>query len=257
MEIKRIKIPGVKTVIGVLSGKGGVGKTFITGCLAATFAKLGKKTGILDANISCPDIFKIFGIKQKIIPTADNKIIPAEKYGIKIVSMAGLCATEDEPIVWRGPIVSKIIQQLLKETLWGELDVLVIDFPSGTSDAVLTILQSFAVDGVLMVTTPQQLAAIDCRRTINMAIAMKIPILGIAENMRGEVFGEGGAGRVAEIMRIPLLGSIPLRKQIASLCDEGIPPVFHMEELEMIFGKIIRSLDERALGLAGSQGERN
>lgn len=245
MEIKRIKIPGIKTVIGVLSGKGGVGKTFVAGCMAATFAKLGKKTGVLDANISCPDIFKIFGITQKIVPTADRKIIPAEKYGVKIVSMAGLVSSEDEPIVWRGPIVSKIIQQLLKETLWGELDVLVIDFPSGTSDAVLTILQNFAVDGALVVTTPQELATLDARRSVNMAAAMKIPVLGVVENMRGEVFGEGGAARVAEIMRIPLLGSIPLRKQITALCDQGIPPVFHMEELEMIFGKIARIAVEK------------
>ncbi len=239
------KLPGVKTVIGVLSGKGGVGKTFVASCLAATFAKLGKKTGVLDANISCPDIFKILGIKHKIIPTSDNKIVPAEKWGLKVVSMAGLCTTEDEPIVWRGPIVSKIIQQLLKETLWGELDVLVIDFPSGTSDAVLTILQSFAIDGVLMVTSPQQLATLDCRRSIHAAQALKIPILGIIENMRGEVFGEGATSHVADMMGIPFLGSIPLRKQIVSLNDEGIPPVFHMEELEMIFGKIARTSLEK------------
>ncbi|MBI2638158.1 Mrp/NBP35 family ATP-binding protein [Candidatus Peregrinibacteria bacterium] len=247
MEIKRIKLPGVKTIIGVLSGKGGTGKTFVASCLAATLAKLGKKTGILDANISCPDIFKIFGVTQKIVPTADRKIEPAEKYGIKIVSMAGLSSAEDEPIVWRGPIVSKIIQQLLKETLWGELDALIIDFPSGTSDAVLTILQNFAVDGVLIVTTPQELSTLDARRSINMALAMKIPILGIIENMRGEVFGEGGAARVAETMRIPLLGSIPLRKQITALCDAGMPPVFQMEELEMIFGKVARIAMEKIM----------
>lgn len=245
MEIKRIKIPGVKTVIGVLSGKGGVGKTFVASCLAATFAKLGKKTGILDANISCPDIFKVFGVTQKIVPTADRKIIPAEKYGVKIVSMAGLVSSEDEPIMWRGPIVSKIIQQLLKETIWGELDVLVIDFPGGTSDAVLTILQNFAIDGALIVTTPQELATLDARRSINMTITMKIPVFGVVENMRGEVFGEGGAARVADTMHIPLLGSIPLRKQITALCDKGIPPVFHMEELEMIFGKIARIAVEK------------
>lgn len=241
------KLPGVKTVLGVLSGKGGVGKTFVASCLAATFAKLGKKTGILDADISCPDLFKILGIKHKIIPTADNKIIPVEKWGLKVVSMAGLCTTEDEPIVWRGPIVSKIIQQLLKETLWGELDVLVIDFPSGTSDAVLTILQSFAIDAVLMVTSPQQLATLDCRRAVHAVEALKIPILGIVENMRGEVFGEGAGSRVAEMMHIPFLGSIPLRKQIVSLCDEGTPPVFHMEELEMIFGKVARVALEKIM----------
>jgi ATP-binding protein involved in chromosome partitioning len=164
---------------------------------------------------------------------------------MKIVSMAGLINSEDEPIVWRGPIISRIIQQFLKETLWGELDVLVIDFPTGTSDAVLTILQNFGVDGVLIVTAPQQLATLDARRCIHLAAAMKIPVLGIVENMRGEVFGEGGGARVAEMMRLPFLGSIPLRKQIVSLSDEGIPPVFHMEELEIIFGKIVRNALEK------------
>lgn len=251
------RIPGVKTVIGVVSGKGGVGKTFVASCLAATFAKLGKKTGLLDADISNPDVFHSLGIKNKIIPTADHKIIPAESWGISAVSMAGLAATEDEPIIWRGPIVSKIIQQMLKETVWGELDVLVIDFPSGGSDAVMAVLQHFTVDGMLVVTSPQKLATVGARRSINTALAMKVPVLGILENLRGEIFGEGGAARAAEMMRVPFLGSIPLRKQITALGDEGVPPVLRMEELEMIFAKIIRMLDERGLGLASSQTERN
>ena len=242
----QIKLPGIKRIIGVISGKGGVGKTFISSSLALTLAKSGEKIGLLDADISCPNVFKILGLKAKIIPLPNNKIIPIEKYGIKIISMAGLCNEEDEPIVWRGPIMSKIIQQLMKETVWRELDTLVIDFATGASDSVITILQNFAIDGVIVVTTPQKLSLLDAKRTLNMAAMLKIPVLGIVENMRGEMFGEGGASTLAEEYRLPILGSISMRKQISALCDAGTPPVFHMNELEIIFGKMARFLMGKA-----------
>lgn len=247
IPIQKTKIPGVKTMLGVLGAKGGSGKTFVTANLGLTLAKLGNKVGILDADISCPDMFKMLGITQKITPTADNKIIPIEKFGVKTISMAGLCATEDEPVAWRGPILSKIIQKFLKETLWGELDILLIDFPTGTSDAEITILQNFSVDGTLLVITPQMLAITDGRRVANTLALLKVPLLGIVENMRGDVFGEGGGNRLAESLRIPLLGSIPLRKQIVHLCDSCEPAVFHMEELEMIFSKMARYLLDKNL----------
>lgn len=242
-----MKIQGVKNIIGVLSGKGGVGKTFVASSLALTFAKGGGRVGLLDADISYPNVFKILGLKAKIIPTTDNKIIPIEKYGIKIISMAGLLNQEYEPIMWRGPIVSKIIQQLMKETVWRDLDTLIIDFPTGASDSVITILQNFDINGVIVVTTPQQLSLLDAKRTLNMAATLKIPILGVIENMRGEMFGEGGTSSLlAEEYRLPILGSIPMRKQISAMCDEGVPPVFHMNELEIIFGKMVRFLTEKA-----------
>lgn len=238
----KIKIPGVKMILGVLSGKGGVGKTFFSTSLALTLAKLGMQTGILDADISCPNVYKILGIKTKLLQTADNKIVPIGKWGLKAVSMAGLCATEDEPIAWRGPIISKIIQQLLKESVWGELDALIVDFPTGTSDASITILQNFAVDGVIVVSTPQELATMDAKKAINAVSMLKVPVLGLVENMRGEIFGEGGVSKIADLYRIPFLGSIPMRKQIVGLCDAGTPAVFHMEEIEMIFSRIGRAL---------------
>ncbi|MEK7524225.1 MAG: Mrp/NBP35 family ATP-binding protein [Patescibacteria group bacterium] len=244
MAIK-FKLPGIKNVIGIMSGKGGVGKTFVTTNLALTLAKSGKKIGILDADISCPNLYKMLGITSKIVPTADNKIIPAEKWGIKAVSMAGLCGSDDEPIAWRGPILSKIIQQLLKESIWGELDCLFIDFPSGTSDAEITILQNFAVDGIMIVTTPQALAMMDARRTINSAAMLKVPLVGIVENMRGDIFGEGGANRLAETYHTSFLASIPLRKAIVSQCDNGQPTVFNSEEIEMIFLRIARALENK------------
>jgi ATP-binding protein involved in chromosome partitioning len=247
LPIQKTKIPGVKTILGVLGAKGGSGKTFVTANLGLTLAKFGNKVGILDADISCPDMFKMLGITQHITPTADNKIIPIEKFGVKTISMAGLCATEDEPVAYRGPILSKIIQKFLKETLWGELDILLIDFPTGTSDAEITILQNFSVDGVLLVITPQSLAITDGRRVANTLTLLKVPLFGIVENMRGDVFGEGGGGKLSESLRIPLLGSIPLRKQIVHLCDSGEPAVFHMEELEMIFSKMARQVVEKIL----------
>lgn len=245
--MKKNRLPGIKTVIGVANGKGGVGKTFVAVNLALTFAKLGKKVGLLDADITCPNVFKTLGITQKITPTADNKIVPVQKYGISVVSMAGLTASEEEPLAWRGTIISKILQQFLKETLWGELDILLVDFPPGTSDIALTLMQNFELDGIIVVTTPQSLALTDARRTLQMASLLNVPVLGIVENMRGDIFGERGGSVLGEMYRAPLLGSIPLRKQILTLTDQGVPPVFHMEELEMIFSKIARYTIEKVI----------
>lgn len=236
------KIPGIKKIIGVLSGKGGVGKTFFATNLALVLAKNGCKTGLLDADICCPTVFKMLGITEKLIPTVDKKIIPIEKWGVKALSMAGLCASDDEPVVWRGPIISKILQQFLKETIWGELDLLVIDLPTGSSDSVLTILQQFAVDGVILVSTPQEMAITGSRRTLNMAALMKTPVLGLVENMRGDVFGEGSVSRIAQMYHTPFLGSIPLRKQIVTFSDQGIPASMQLEEIGMIFNKIARHI---------------
>jgi len=237
----KIKIPGIKRIIGILSGKGGVGKSFITSNLALAMAKIGAKVGVLDADIGCPSILRLYDIEDKHLTNSEKRVMPFEKWGIKIVSMAGLSATEDEPIIWRGPILSKIIQQLIVDSTWGELDVLLIDFPTGTSDSTLTILQQIKVDGVLLVTTPQSLATIDVRRAGNMVKMLEVPILGMIENMRGEVFGEGGGSIAAQKLHIPFKGSIPLRKQIVEFCDRGTPAFFHMEEIDMILGKIARS----------------
>ncbi|MBI5413592.1 Mrp/NBP35 family ATP-binding protein [Candidatus Peregrinibacteria bacterium] len=247
LNSQKVKLQGIGNVIGVISGKGGVGKTFVAANLALVLAKLGYKVGVLDADISCPNIFKLFGVNSKLTLTADNKIIPAEKYGIKIVSMAGLCATEDEAVVWRGPILSKIIQQMLKESQWGQLDVLIVDFPTGTSDASITILQNFFVDGLVVVSTPQELATLDARRAMNAAALLKVPVIGVLENMRGEVFGEGTVSKLAERFRVPFLGSIPMRKQIVGFCDQGTPAVAHSEEIEMIFSRIARFITDKVM----------
>ncbi|MEK9132580.1 MAG: P-loop NTPase [Patescibacteria group bacterium] len=241
----RQKIPGAKTVIGVIGGKGGVGKTFVATSLALTLAKSGKSVALLDADINCPNIFKMLGIKTRVLTGSDNRLVPVQKWGLKVISMAGLCATEDEPVIWRGPIISKIITQMIAQSAWGENDFMVIDFPSGTGDSVVTVLQNFEIDGVIVVTTPQELSVIDARRTLNMCNLLKVPVAGILENMRGEIFGEGGANKITDLYRLPLLSSIPMRKQIVTLCDGGIPPVFNMEEIEMIFSRIVRNILEK------------
>lgn len=242
---KPYKLPGIKFVIGILSGKGGTGKTFLATNLAALIAKAGSSVGLFDADITCPGAFRALGIKGKLMMTADNKIIPAEKHGIKVVSMAGMCATEDEPIVWRGPITTKILQQMLKESMWGNLDVLIIDFPSGTGDVPLTILQQFEVDGAIIITTPQANATVTAHRTINMVQMLEVPVIGIVENMRGDIFGEGGSHQLADKAGVPLIVSIPLRKPIVSMGDQGIPSVFHSEELASLIGKIARATFEK------------
>lgn len=238
---------GVKKILAVISGKGGVGKSFFAGSLALALAKNGLKIGLLDADIYCPDIFRMFGIQNKISPTADGKIFPVEKWGVRVMSMAGLCATEDEPIAWRGPIITKIISKLMDDTVWNELDMLIIDLPTGAGDIALTILQNYRVDGALIVSTPQPMAGLGSRRTARMLQQLQIPILGIAENMRGELFGEGGGSAAAERIGIPFWGSVPARKQIANLCDQGFPPIFHMEEIDMLFSRIAKQVAEKLL----------
>ncbi|MFA6521665.1 MAG: P-loop NTPase [Candidatus Gracilibacteria bacterium] len=243
----KLRIPGVGKILGVVSGKGGVGKTFVATSIALTLAKLGHPTALLDANISCPNVFKCLGIQNKIMSGSDHKLLPIQKWGLKVISMAGLTASEDDPVMWRGPLVSKIIQQMMMQSIWGEVEFLIIDFPTGTTDSSVTIMQNFEIDGVIAVTTPQGLAIPDTRRIINASYMMNIPVVGVVENMRGEIFGEGGGNKIADMYRLPLLCSIPMRKQIVTLSDAGSPPVFHMEEIEMMFTKMGRNILDKIM----------
>lgn len=241
------KLPGVSTILAVTSGRGGVGKTFVATSLALTLAKSGKKVGLLDADISGPTVFQMLGIQKKIIPTSDAKIIPIEHLGIKTVSMAGLCANDEEPIMWRGPIVSKIIQKFIKETVWDSLDFLIIDMPNGSTDIILSIIQNVLVDGMILVTTPEGISATNTKRIASMAALLGVPVLGIVENMRGELFGEGQTGRLLEYLRAPLLASIPMKKTVASGNDSGTPPVKTSEELDIIFSKLARFILDKVM----------
>ena len=230
----RAMIPGVKHIVAVASGKGGVGKSTVSANLALALAALGMKVGILDADIYGPSLPKLFGINRK--PEIDeNKIMqPLEAYGLKVMSI-GFLVEEETPMIWRGPMVMSALQQMMREVNWGTLDVLIVDMPPGTGDAQLTMAQSVSLAGAVIVSTPQDLALIDARRGISMFKRVEVPILGLIENMsyfqcpqcgtRSDIFGHGGARHEAERLDVPFLGEVPLHMDIRALSDAGTPVV--------------------------------
>ncbi|MCC5642963.1 Mrp/NBP35 family ATP-binding protein [Nostoc sp. CHAB 5824] len=227
-------IPGVKTTLAVSSGKGGVGKSTTAVNLAAALKLQGAKVGLLDADVYGPNLPQMLGLGQADIqvintPTGD-KFLPLEAQGIKLMSV-GLLAEANRPLAWRGPVLHKIITQFLQDVEWGELDYLLIDLPPGTGDAQITIIQESPICGVILVTTPQQVALADVRRNIYMFRQVGVPVLGIVENMsylicgdcgsRTYIFGSGGGEQLAAELQAPLLGQIPIDKRICSGGDTG------------------------------------
>ncbi len=200
----------IKTKIGVYSGKGGVGKTTVAVNLAVTLASQGRSVGLLDVDIDCPNVAKVMGITDKP-DYIDNQIIPAEKWGVKVVSMAFFQENQDEAIIWRGPMIHNAINQFLQATDWEDLDYLIVDLPPGTSDSPLTVMQSLPMDGFVVVSTPQELANMDAKRCINMIRKLNLNVLGIVENYTGDIFGEGGGKALAKEIDAPFLGNIALR----------------------------------------------
>jgi ATP-binding protein involved in chromosome partitioning len=220
-------------IIAVSSGKGGVGKSTISANLAAQLAKDGRRVALMDADVYGPDIPRMFGISGKP-PVREGKIVPAEAYGVKVISL-GLLVERDAPAIWRGPIVTKIIRQFLSDVAWGKLDFFVVDLPPGTGDAQLSLAQAVQIDGAVIVTTPQEVAAGDALRGAKMFERVGVQVLGIVENMsyfscphcgeRTEIFLQGGGRRLAEELGVPLLGEIPLQAGMADLADQGKPIV--------------------------------
>ena len=231
------KLSKVKYKIAVLSGKGGVGKTTISVNLACTLAK-NYSVGILDADIDCPNVGKILGIEEKFIMEG-KKLIPKEKYGIKIISTA-FFAEEDKPMIWRGPMIHNTIMQFLEIADFGDLDYLIIDMPPGTSDAALTAMQLLPIDFIIIATTSQQLSLMDAKRSINMAKQFNKP-MAIIENMSGNIFGRDKGKELAEELSIPFLGSINLSEEIAS--SEGIPIVLKNKDYANKFQDISNHLN--------------
>jgi len=228
-------IPGVKHIIAVASGKGGVGKSTVACNLAVGLAKLGLKIGVLDADLFGPSMPKLFGLSAKPEVSPDSqKLVPLEAYGVKVMSI-GFLVDEGAPIVWRGPMVMSALTQLLREVAWGDLDVLVVDMPPGTGDTQLTMAQNVPLGGAVIVSTPQDLALIDARRGIAMFQQVHVPLLGVVENMsyflcphcggRTDVFSHAGAQREAEKLGVPFLGEVPLDIAIRANSDEGRPVV--------------------------------
>jgi ATP-binding protein involved in chromosome partitioning len=231
----KMTIDGVKNVIAVASGKGGVGKSTVSANLALALVREGAKVGVLDADIYGPSQPHMFGIPdEKPMADGDSKIFPLSNHGVKIMSM-GFLVDADSPVIWRGPMVMRALVQFLGDTLWGDLDYLILDLPPGTGDAQLTIVQQVTLAGAVIVTTPQDIALLDARKGLQMFRKTDVPILGIIENMsyyecpscghRENIFDTGGGQRAADQYEVPFLGSIPLDIKIRMGGDQGEPIV--------------------------------
>ncbi|MFC6686495.1 Mrp/NBP35 family ATP-binding protein [Jhaorihella thermophila] len=226
-------VPGIKTIVAVASGKGGVGKSTTAVNLALALASLGLKVGLLDADIYGPSLPRLMDIHDRPA-IEDDRVIPIEKYGIKTMSM-GFLMEEDNPVIWRGPMVVSALMQMTREVDWGELDVMVLDMPPGTGDAQLTMAQQVPLQGAVIVSTPQDLALIDARKGLKMFKNVDVPIFGIIENMstfvcphcggESHIFGHGGAEQDAHRLGVPFLGAIPLDMAIRENSDAGTPVV--------------------------------
>ena len=231
---RQAEIPGIAAVIAVASGKGGVGKSTTAINLALGLRDLGLRVGLLDADIYGPSVPRLTGIHEKPELNSERKMIPIARFGLAIMSI-GFLVEEDTAMIWRGPMVMSAITQMLRDVVWGTLDVLVVDMPPGTGDAQLTLAQNVPLKGAIIISTPQDLSLIDARRGLAMFKKVNVPVLGIVENMsyfqcphcgtRSDIFGHGGARHEAERLAVPFLGEIPLHMSIRVTSDSGTPVV--------------------------------
>jgi ATP-binding protein involved in chromosome partitioning len=246
-------VPGVKAIIAVASGKGGVGKSTTAVNLALGLQAIGLAVGILDADIYGPSMPRLLGLRGRPETISGRTLKPLERYGLKVMSM-GFLVEEETPMIWRGPMVISALTQMLREVAWGKLDVLVVDMPPGTGDAQLTMAQQVPLAGAVIVSTPQDLALIDARKGLNMFRRVDVPVLGIVENMsyflcphcgeRTDIFGHGGAEREAERIGVPFLGAVPLHATIRAHSDAGTPVVASEPDGE--HSRIYREIAARA-----------
>jgi len=254
-------VPGVKNVIAVASGKGGVGKSTVSVNLAVALANAGAAVGLLDADITGPNIPMMLGIDGQPTASANNKILPLERHGVKAISIQ-FFVPEGQPIVWRGPLIGGAISQFLRDVEWGELDYLVVDLPPGTSDAQLTLAQAVPISGTVLVTTPQDVALSDVAKALAMLRRLNVPVVGIVENMSAfvcphcgettEIFGHGGGERFAQQQGIEFLGKVPLDVTVRQGGDVGVPAVAQREPgpaakaLEHMAGLVAAAMSVRA-----------
>ena len=251
------KIPGADHVIAIASGKGGVGKSTVAANLAAALQRSGVAVGLCDCDIYGPSISLMFGATQeRPMATSDNTIIPIERYGIKLMSMGSLL-DDGSPAILRGPMVTRATQQFLRQVDWSGLDYLILDLPPGTGDIQLTVVQTVALSGAVIVTTPQEVALIDARKDSSMFAKVYVPVLGIVENMsyflspsdgrRYEIFGSGGGALEAKRLKVPLLGAVPLDIETREAGDRGMPVVFEKPQhpISQVFCKIADQLRKR------------
>lgn len=252
-ESKDLHVPvnsmsSVKKVIGVVSGKGGVGKSLVTSMLAVTAQTMGYQSAILDADITGPSIPQAFGLHGNAEGTDDGLYPMISKLGTRVMSVNLLLEKEDQPVVWRGPVISGVIQQFWQEVIWGDVDFMFVDMPPGTGDVPLTVFQSLPVDGIVIVTTPQDLVTLIVKKAVNMAKMMNIPILGLVENMsyfecpdcgkKHSIFGESKIDEVSKELGIPVLAKLPINPKNASLVDKGAIELCEEKQFEAVIKKI-------------------
>jgi len=230
----RQAVPGIRNIVAVGAGKGGVGKSTTAVNLAVALAQSGARVGLMDTDVYGPNVPQMLGIRQPPEVSAEQKIIPPQAHGIKAISM-GMLVPEDKPVIWRGPMLHSAVQQFMRDVVWGELDYLVVDLPPGTGDVSLSMAQSVPVAGAVVVTTPQGVSVSDVKKAVGMFRQLNIPLLGVMENMsffvcghcsqRTDIFGSGGGERMAQEMGIPFLGGVPIDTRVRSGGDEGMPIV--------------------------------
>jgi len=246
------EVNAIRNVVAIMSGKGGVGKSLIAGLTALSLARRGYDVGILDADITGPSIPRMFGISGRPAGS-ETGIIPAlSKAGIEIMSINLLLPHEDDAVIWRGPLIGKTITQFWEDVLWGRLDYLLVDLPPGTADAPLTVMQTLPLSGVIIVFTPQELAAMVVRKAVQMAQKMNIPVKGVVENMsyfplpdsgkRIELFGRSKGQEMAKAAGAPLLGQFPIDPELAQLCDEGNVERYDSEELNSFAEAFLKAM---------------
>lgn len=255
----RARMDKIRHKIIIASGKGGVGKSTVSVNLARSLAKKGYKVGLMDADITGPNIPKLMGIEDEKLSSGSNGILPVEAKGIKTVSMAFVLSKRDSAVVWRGPMKMAAIKQFMSEVNWGELDYLLIDLPPGTSDEPLSVVQLLPdLTGAIIVTTPQEVALLDSGKAVNMTKSMNVPVLGIIENMSGlhcphcgekiEIFKTGGGKRASKEMDVPFLGTIPLDPEVSMLGDSGIAFIDQETGASKDFEDIVSRLLDRVNG---------
>ena len=244
----------IKKVIAVVSGKGGVGKSMVTSLLAVAMHNMGKSVAILDADVTGPSIPKAFGIHGRAMQD-ERGILPAEtKTGIKLISTNLLLENEDDPVVWRGPVISGLINQFWSEVVWGDVDYMFVDMPPGTGDVPLTVFQSLPIAGIVIVTTPQDLVTLIVKKAYKMAKMMNIPILGIVENMsyflcdncekKHYLYGEGKVEKVAEEFGIDVLAELPIKTVNATMVDKGTVELADTDDIQSAVSKILEKSDD-------------
>jgi ATP-binding protein involved in chromosome partitioning len=255
-------LPGIAEIVAVSSTKGGVGKSTVSVNLACALVALGRRVGLLDADVYGPSLPTMLGLSGRPQVAEHSKVVPLEKYGLQVMSM-GFFLDDTSPVIWRGPLVTGLLRQFLKDVLWGELDVLVIDLPPGTGDAQLTLVQQVPVSGGVVVTTPQAVSVLDVERGISMFNQVNIPVLGVVENMsffecpkcgsHDEIFGSGGAARIQRDFGVPVIARIPLVVDVRASGDSGVPLVVGQPDHPV--SRIYREMAEQVMEAVARERE--